>query len=146
MHVHRILIFINYSLNDRQLDIVILFVSPDIDMVCPAISSYSFGATALIFCMMFMQIMEVDQFIISYGQAGGIICVLQTHFIFFYITPNKATLSIIIQCGGILLFQFSSFFFITNQKSFLCDSQFHCISDINNVTELILNRVTVTYL
>jgi hypothetical protein len=42
------------------LDIVILFVSPDIDMVCPAISSYSFGATALIFCMMFMQIMEVD--------------------------------------------------------------------------------------
>jgi hypothetical protein len=28
-------------------------------MVCPAISSYSFGATALIFCMMFMHIMEV---------------------------------------------------------------------------------------
>jgi hypothetical protein len=28
-------------------------------MICPAISSYSFGATALIFCMMFMHIMEV---------------------------------------------------------------------------------------
>ena len=28
-------------------------------MVCPAISSYSFGATALIFCMMFIHIMEV---------------------------------------------------------------------------------------
>ena len=27
-------------------------------MVCPAISSYSFGATALIFCMMFIHIME----------------------------------------------------------------------------------------
>ena len=39
-------------------------------MVCPAISSYSFGATALIFCMMFIHIMEVDLFIISYGQAG----------------------------------------------------------------------------
>ena len=38
-------------------------------MVCPAISSYSFGATALIFCMMFIHIMEVDLFIISYGQA-----------------------------------------------------------------------------
>jgi hypothetical protein len=28
-------------------------------MVCPAISSYSFGATALIFCGMFIHIMEV---------------------------------------------------------------------------------------
>ena len=28
-------------------------------MVCPAISSYSFGATALIFCRMFIHIMEV---------------------------------------------------------------------------------------
>ena len=36
-------------------------------------------------------------------------------------------------------------FFITNQKSFLCDSQFHCtcISDIYNVTELILNRENI---
>ena len=55
-------------------------------MVCPAISSYSIGATALIFCMMFIHIMEVDLFIISYGQAGAsfvsYICVLQTHFIF----------------------------------------------------------------
>ena len=31
MHVHRILIFIKYSQNDRQLDLVILFVHPDID-------------------------------------------------------------------------------------------------------------------
>jgi hypothetical protein len=38
-------------------------------MVCPTISSYSFGATALIFGMMFIHIMEVDLFIISYGQA-----------------------------------------------------------------------------
>ena len=40
-------------------------------MVCTAIFSYSFGATALIFCMMFIHIMEVDLFIISYGQAGA---------------------------------------------------------------------------
>jgi hypothetical protein len=40
-------------------------------MVCPANSSYSFRATALIFCMMFIHIMEVDLFIISYGQAGA---------------------------------------------------------------------------
>ena len=31
VHVHRILIFIKYSQNDRQLDLVILFVRPDID-------------------------------------------------------------------------------------------------------------------
>jgi hypothetical protein len=40
-------------------------------MVCLAISSYSFGATALIFGMMIIHIMEVDLFIISYGQAGA---------------------------------------------------------------------------
>jgi hypothetical protein len=39
-------------------------------MVCPAISFYSFGATVLMFCMMFIYIMEVDLFIISYGQAN----------------------------------------------------------------------------
>ena len=39
-------------------------------MVCPAISFYSFGATALIYCVMFMHIMEVDLFIISYRHAG----------------------------------------------------------------------------
>ena len=35
--------------------------------------------------------------------------------------------------------------FFLNQKSFLCDSQFHCtcISDIYNVTELILNRENI---
>ena len=75
-------------------------------MVCPAISSYSIGATALIFCMKFIHLMEVDLFIISYGQAGGIICVLQTHFIFKKITPNKTTLSIIIKCEVILIFVF----------------------------------------
>ena len=31
VHVHRILIFIKYSQNDRELDLVILFVRPDID-------------------------------------------------------------------------------------------------------------------
>jgi Na+/melibiose symporter-like transporter len=30
-------------------------------MVCLAISSYSFGATALIFCMMFIHIMELAE-------------------------------------------------------------------------------------
>jgi hypothetical protein len=40
-------------------------------MVSPAISSYSFGATALIFRTMFIHIMEVDLFIISYGQVGA---------------------------------------------------------------------------
>jgi hypothetical protein len=39
-------------------------------MVCPAISSYSFGATALIFCMMFMHIMEVG---IICGEMGIIL-------------------------------------------------------------------------
>ena len=40
-------------------------------MVCPAISPYSVGATALIFCMMFIQIMEADLLIISDGQVGA---------------------------------------------------------------------------
>ena len=31
VHVHRILIFFKYSQNDRKLDLVILFVRPDID-------------------------------------------------------------------------------------------------------------------
>ena len=31
VHIHRILIFIKYSQNNRQLDLVILFVRPDID-------------------------------------------------------------------------------------------------------------------
>ena len=49
------------------------FIRPDIDTCfvrLHCISSYSFGATALIFCRMFIHIMEVDLFIISYGQAG----------------------------------------------------------------------------
>jgi hypothetical protein len=49
------------------------------NMICPAISSYSFGATALIFCMMY--IVEVDLFIISYGQVGASF-VSYRHFIF----------------------------------------------------------------
>jgi hypothetical protein len=52
-------------------------------MVCPAISSYSFGATALIFCRMFIHIMEVCMSTEFWWSGGGIICVLQTHFIFF---------------------------------------------------------------
>jgi hypothetical protein len=52
-------------------------------MVCPAISSYSFGATALIFCRMFIHIMEVCMTTGFWWSGGGIICVLQTHFIFF---------------------------------------------------------------
>jgi hypothetical protein len=51
-------------------------------MVCPAISSYSFGATALIFCMMFIHIMEVWMSTGFWWSGGDIICVLQTHFIF----------------------------------------------------------------
>ena len=51
-------------------------------MVCPAISSYSFGATALIFCRMFKHIMEVCMSTGFWWSDGGIICVLQTHFIF----------------------------------------------------------------
>ena len=31
VHVHRILIFIKYSQNDRKLDLVILFIRTDID-------------------------------------------------------------------------------------------------------------------
>ena len=51
-------------------------------MVYPAISSYSFGATALIFCRMFIHIMEVCMSTWFWWSDGGIICVLQTHFIF----------------------------------------------------------------
>ena len=51
-------------------------------MVCLAISSYSFGATALIFCRMFIHIMEVCMSTGFWWSGGGIICVLQTHFIF----------------------------------------------------------------
>ena len=60
-------------------------------MVCPAISSYSFGATALIFCRMFIHIMEVCMSTGFWWSGGGIICVLQTHFIFkkSHISPQK---------------------------------------------------------
>ena len=73
VHVHRILIFIKYSQTKWQVVGLSHFVRPSgyRYMVCPAISSYSFGATALIFCVMFIHIMEVDLFIISYGQAGA---------------------------------------------------------------------------
>ena len=50
-------------------------------MICPAISSYSFGATTLIFCRMFIHIMEVCMSTGFWWSGGGIICVLQTHFI-----------------------------------------------------------------
>jgi hypothetical protein len=41
-------------------------------MVCSAIPSYSLGATALIFCMIFIYIMDVNLSIIYYGQAGAL--------------------------------------------------------------------------
>ena len=91
-HSHENMENINFFMPPRQRvggGDILIYPSPSICpsayryMVCPAISSYSFGATALIFCMMFIQVMEVNLFIISYGQVGGIICVLQTHFIFF---------------------------------------------------------------
>ena len=41
----------------------------------------------------------------SYGQAGASF-VSYRHTSFLKITPNKTTLSIIIKCGGLLLFQF----------------------------------------
>ena len=54
-------------------------------MVCPAISIYSFGTTALIFCMMFIHIMEVDLFIISYGHAGAsFVSCRHTSFLIFF--------------------------------------------------------------
>ena len=60
VHVHRILIFLKYSQNDRQLDLVIFsYQLHKGNMVCPANSSYSFRATALIFRRMFIHIMEV---------------------------------------------------------------------------------------
>ena len=55
VYVHRILIFIKYSQNDRQLDLIILFVLPDIDTWFVRLSL----PTALIFCRMFIHIMEV---------------------------------------------------------------------------------------
>ena len=51
---------------------VILFVRLDIDTwFVPAISSYSFGATALIFCMMFIHIMEVCMSTGFWWSGGG---------------------------------------------------------------------------
>ena len=47
--------------------------------------------------------MEVDLFIISYGQVGGIICVLQTHFILKKSLLTKQ-LSIIVKWGGAYFF------------------------------------------
>ena len=69
-------------------------------MVCPAISSYSFGATALIFCMMFIHIMEVCMSTGFWWSGGGHHLCLTDTLHFFKITPNKTTLSIIIKCGG----------------------------------------------
>jgi hypothetical protein len=45
---------------------------------CPAISSYSFGATALIFCRMFTYNggVHVHRILMVRGGVGGIICVL----------------------------------------------------------------------
>ena len=40
-------------------------------MVCSAISSYSFGATALIFCRMFIHIMQGSQNVTATGDFAG---------------------------------------------------------------------------
>jgi hypothetical protein len=61
-------------------------------MVCPAISSYSFGATALIICRMYVHIMEVWMYTGFWW----------SHFILKKSLTKQ--LSIIIKCGGILLF------------------------------------------
>jgi hypothetical protein len=53
--------------------------------------------------MMFMHIMEVDLFIVSYGQAGASF-VSYRHISFLKKSLLGKQLSIIIKCGGILLF------------------------------------------
>ena len=59
-------------------------------MVCPAIPSYSLGATALIFCMIFIYIMEVNLSIIFYGKTGALFVsyrhtlFLKNHFVHNY--------------------------------------------------------------
>ena len=63
------------------------------NMVCPANSSYSFRATALIFCRMFIHIMDVHvhrilifiKYLIMTGSwtgGGHHLCLTDTHFIF----------------------------------------------------------------
>jgi uncharacterized membrane protein len=44
-------------------------------LICPAISSYSFGTTAIIFCRMFIHIMEVCMSTGFWWSGGRIICV-----------------------------------------------------------------------
>jgi hypothetical protein len=77
---------------NNQMDLVILFIHPDIYMVCLAIPSYS-----LIFCRMCMS----TRF--WWSGRGHHLCLTDTLHL-KKITPNKTTLSIIIKCGGILLF------------------------------------------
>ena len=99
-------------------------------MVCPANSSYSFRDTALIFCRMFIHIIEVCMSTGFWWSGGGIICVLQTHFIFFKkISPNKTTLSIIIKWGGILFFLVFVWFFSFKQFNFCATSLFCSVLD-----------------
>jgi hypothetical protein len=71
-------------------------------MVFPAISSYSFGATALIFCRMFIHIMEVCMSTGFWWSGGGIICILQTHFIFkkSLLTKQKHISFLVYICGS----------------------------------------------
>jgi hypothetical protein len=99
----------------------VLCPSGDRYMVCSTIFSYSFGATALIFCKMFKHIMKVCMStgfwfssnslkmtgswtsFPSDGQAGASF-VSYKHTSFLKIHSNKTTLFIIIKFGGILLF------------------------------------------
>ena len=60
VHVHRILIYSNIlKMTGSQTQSFFPYQLHKGNIVCPANSSYSFRATALIFCMMFINIMEV---------------------------------------------------------------------------------------
>ena len=107
VHVHRIL-KLHQIFSKWQVVGLSHFVRPSGNryMIFSGISSYSFGATALIFCKMFIHIMEVCMSTGFWWSGGGIICVLQTHFIFEKSLPNKTILFIIIKCGGIPVSKF----------------------------------------
>ena len=94
VHVHRILIFIKYLIMTGSWNQSFFYA--------PVMRSRGGGIL-----VKYSQNDRQLDFISFLWSGGGIICVLQTHFIFKKITPNKTTLSIIIKCGGILLFQFS---------------------------------------
>ena len=99
VHVHRILIFIKYLIIDRQLDFYV-----------PAMKSWGGGGGGERFLSNIHKMTGSWTSFPSYGQAGASF-VSYRHTSFLKITPNKTTLSIIIKCGGLLLFQFCFLFF-----------------------------------